>query len=133
FSVYALWDLYADLFSAGCLPGTGSRMRTLWKGLRVAGVSVFASVFCLALTSLVFAISSMRQTWLEVVLLDLSLICVVLLFRASKVAENALARSFRVTDCKAFEEPRRAYGSEGAWAITLFIAYVAFMLSALKV
>jgi len=62
FGVYAFWDLLADVFSPGCIPKT-SFPRMAWKALRLAFASMFTSVVCLVLCTLVYVVANKRTRY----------------------------------------------------------------------
>lgn len=130
FGVYAFWDLVEDVFSADCIPRAPFFSR-VWKGLRTAFVSTFTSIVCLLLSLLVFAVATRGAKTQHVLFLDGALVTVILLFRVIKASENVLAPLLRVTDCKAFKEPRPTQSREPMWFILLIILYAVCLLGAL--
>jgi len=129
FGVYAFWDLVADVFSMGCIPKARFFPR-VWKALRAACVSVFASLVCLLLSYSAFVVATKRTDADEVLFLDGMLVCVILFFRAVKAFENVLAPLLRVKDCKAFMEARKTQGRELRWGILLLLLYAVCFLGA---
>jgi hypothetical protein len=122
FGVYAFWDFVADVCSAGCIPKAPFFPR-VWKALRVAFVSTFASLVCLLLSYLTFIVAARGVGAHEVLFLDGALVCVILFFRELKAFENVLAPLLAITDCKAFAEPRKTQGHELRWGIVLLLLY----------
>jgi len=129
FVVYALWDLIADVFSAGCLP-TLSLLRLLWKGVRVAVVCTASSLLCLALCYVAYRSAQSAVNGIAVALVDAALLTVVLLFRVVKAIENPLSRALGVTDCKAFLTPRTVQGKELPFALFFLGLYGALLFAA---
>jgi hypothetical protein len=137
FIVYAAWDVVTDILAPGCIPpgkGGSAMMNYLWrlgKLMAALAVSIFASISSALLTYIALCLARARGTSQQVVLIDISLVCVVLLFRVFKAAEPGLARAFRVTDCKAFATPRTTKGNEWRWGIVLGFVYIACLVVAL--
>jgi hypothetical protein len=131
FVVYAFWDLVADVFSSGCIPpqtGNYRLLKKVLKGLGAAFVSVFASGVCIFLSYRVYVAAAVVKDPRAVIFFDLSLVCVILLFRALKAFENVLAPRLSVGDCKAFLTPRKTQGTESWWSGALFAVYLAALL-----
>jgi hypothetical protein len=128
FAVYAVWDLIADVFSAGCLPAL-SLFKLLWKGIRVAVVCAASSLLSLALCYVVYCAARDAVDGIAVALLDAALLIVVLLFRVIKAIENPLSRAMGVTDCKAFSTPRPVQGNELRLAVAFLVLYGALLVT----
>jgi hypothetical protein len=118
FAVYVMWDLLSDVLCEGGLPQGGIYAK-LKKGLAAAIVSTFASLVCLLGSFGIWWLAATRTGVIQIVFLDLSLVCIILLFRVLKAAENALAPMLKVTDCKAFANPRPTRGTELATSVGL--------------
>jgi hypothetical protein len=137
FIVYAGWDVVTDILAPGCIPqGTGAStlMNYLWrlgKLMAALAVSTSASVLSALLTLVALFLANARSSPMQVALIDVALVCVVLLFRLFKAAETSLARTLKITDCKAFATPRPTQGNEWRWGIALGFAYVVCLVVAL--
>ena len=77
-----------------------------------------------------FRVATNRTGAWEAILLDGALICVILFFRAVKAIENALRGPLRVTNAKAFANPRATHGSELQWGLILLLVYTVCVLGA---
>ncbi|MGH9196036.1 MAG: hypothetical protein ACRD1T_09880, partial [Acidimicrobiia bacterium] len=53
-----------------------------------------------------------------------ALLSLVLLFRAIKVYEHAVAKWLCVSDCNGFSQPRKASGRELGWGFALMLTYI---------
>ncbi len=124
FMTYALWDILADVLSEGCLPRMHSWLHRINTCMSIAVTSTFASLFCLVLAFSAMLIGSKSRSPVGVELLDLSLICIILLFRASKVVEDVMAPFLGVSDCKAFKQKRAIRGNEWVWCVSLLFGFL---------
>ena len=116
------------MFSTGCIPDVRGAQR-LRKIVRAGVVSTYCSLACLLLAVVTLWIATKFNTAKDVVFLDGMLLCVILFFRTVKASENSVAKTLKVTDCKAFATPRDVAGNELRWSIVLGIGFVVCLFS----
>ena len=124
FGIYVLWDLVTDVLSPECIPTDLRRLQWLSKLARAAITSVYCSLLCLGLATVVLILAEGNRSSAEVLLLDVMLLSTILFFRTIKVTEGFWASALNVEDCKAFSKRREAAGNENLWSLVLGFSYV---------
>jgi len=124
FFVYAVWDLIADILSPNCIPKGPVSVQKIFATIRAGFVSVFASILCLALVWSLFRPAAKTTSPQQVIALDIALAAIILLFRSAKGLEKPFSRWLRVTDWRAFKEPREANLPQQIWGWVCFGVYI---------
>jgi len=123
FGIYIFWDVIVDVFSPGCAPNS-PMVLVLFKGIFAAIVSALASFLCFVLVALVWWFAGKTSSSHQVIALDIALCATILLFRAAKGLENPFSRWLRVTDWRAFRNPREVSLTVKIWGWICFVVYL---------
>lgn len=120
FGVYAFWDFVADMLQKGTLQRIKTYRDRLYATFVSCCCSLASLVLCIILTYLSWGKSESRA----VVAVDLGLICVILLFRAIKPTEGAVAKVLRVEELCQFAQARETNGNEGKARKVMLAGYL---------
>ncbi|MEO8017423.1 MAG: hypothetical protein ABI769_06395 [Pseudomonadota bacterium] len=130
FCVFAIWDAFSDVFAKGAMCEEVGKSRS-WLFPKLLIASMACSLLCVGLTLVVQLFAHRATSAAEVVLLDISLISLVLLFRLLKApVENWLGERLYLRRCKAFSEHRvdsEVHQVARGVIIFVFFASIAFV------